>query len=133
MKAVLQSRRLLSLPTNSRNRFLHLSQALKHRFFTPKPRGSWLQLTPVTAASGDDDVEEPDGGSWRRDEFRQQWRFPQIASLSLRSPLSVLGDGGAVFLRWCHCPFYSLSSLSSPFRYLTLSLSPFLRVCGVFD
>ncbi|XP_057735048.1 ADP,ATP carrier protein 1, chloroplastic-like [Arachis stenosperma] len=38
MEAVLQSRGLHSLPTNPRNRFLHSSQGLKHRFFTPKPK-----------------------------------------------------------------------------------------------
>ncbi|MED6113163.1 hypothetical protein PIB30_068277 [Stylosanthes scabra] len=82
MEAVLQSRVLLSLPTNPRNRFLHSSQALKHRFFTPKPRASWLQLTPVTAVPGaetssDNNGVASDGGGRS---------FPQTASLSLRSP-----------------------------------------------
>lgn len=38
MEAVLQTRGLLSLPTNPRNRILQSSQGLKHRFFTPKPK-----------------------------------------------------------------------------------------------
>ncbi|OIW03841.1 hypothetical protein TanjilG_30117 [Lupinus angustifolius] len=38
MEAVLQTRGLLSLPSNPRNRVLHPSHGLKHRFFTPKPK-----------------------------------------------------------------------------------------------
>ncbi|XP_061347096.1 plastidic ATP/ADP-transporter-like [Gastrolobium bilobum] len=38
MEAVLQTRGLLSLPTNPRNRVLHPSQGLKYRFFSPKPK-----------------------------------------------------------------------------------------------
>ncbi|MED6110136.1 hypothetical protein PIB30_040194 [Stylosanthes scabra] len=120
MEAVLQSRGLLFLPTNPRNRLLHSSQALKHRFFTPKPRASWLQLTPVTAVPGAETSSDNNGvasNSGGRS-------FPQTVSLSLRSPLFVLGDGGAVFHRWRHYPFCSLTPSLSPFLH-TIS-----NVCG---
>ncbi|XP_027340377.1 ADP,ATP carrier protein 1, chloroplastic-like [Abrus precatorius] len=45
MDVVLQTKGLLSLPTNPRNRLLQTSQGLKHRFFSPKPKilgGSFL-------------------------------------------------------------------------------------------
>ena len=48
MEAVLQTRGLLSLPTDPRNRVLHPSQGLKHRFFSPRPKtlgGSSLTIT----------------------------------------------------------------------------------------
>lgn len=38
MEAVFQTRGLLSLPTNPRNRVLHPSQGLKQRFLSPKPK-----------------------------------------------------------------------------------------------
>ena len=47
MEAVLQTRGLLSLPTNPRDRLLQTPQNIKHRFFTPKPKivGGFSPLT----------------------------------------------------------------------------------------
>ena len=55
MEAVLQTRGLLSLPTNPRNRLFHPPQNLKHRFFSPKSKilgGSSLTATAIPKLNG---------------------------------------------------------------------------------